>query len=386
MRSPRPTSALLALSLLVAVMATGSVLAFAQSTEEAETAADEARRRANAASGLIDEAVANREEIERQLADSITRLNELSAELSLVGSNLDRITSQIGYADVELAGIESDIAIQAVDAYMTVLASPSVSMVNTKTVEKALVVSSVVEDVVADGRFTVGQLFEKREGLVALQATFLASQEQYRSLQEQVDAEVANYAALYEQADATVAAAIREADAADRQYRAALGAVEIAQAKEAERRRQENREANTSTTTTTSPPSTSPSSPTTTAPGTTSTTSGGGGGPWHHPPQVEQWRSLVQQFFPSHRVEEALRIIDCESNGDPNAVNPFSGAAGLFQFLPSTWVTTAHNAGYDGYSPFDPEANTASAAWLANRYEELGYYYWTPWNCKRVLN
>jgi hypothetical protein len=331
----------------------------------------------------VDEAVANREQIERQLADSITRLNELTAELSLVGSNLDRITSQIGYADVELAGVEADIADQAVDAYMTVLASPSVSVVSTETVEKALVASSVVEDVVADGRSTVGQLFEKREGLVALQGTFLASQEEYRSLQEQVDAEVANYAALYEQADAGVATAIREAETADRQYRAALGAVEVAQAKEAERRRQENREAATTTTT---PPSTGPSSPTTTAPGTTSTTTGGGGGSWDHPPQVERWRSLVQQFFPSHRVEEALRIIDCESNGDPDAANPFSGAAGLFQFLPSTWATTAPNAGYGGSSPFDPEANTATAAWLANRYQELGYYYWTPWNCKRVLN
>lgn len=383
MRSPRPISALLSLCLVFSVVATGGAFAFAQSTEDAETQADEARRHATAASGLVDEAVANREQIERQLADSITRLNELTAELSLVGSNLDRITSQIGYADVELAGVEADIADQAVDAYMTVLASPSVSVVSTETVEKALVASSVVEDVVADGRSTVGQLFEKREGLVALQGTFLASQEEYRSLQEQVDAEVANYAALYEQADAGVATAIREAETADRQYRAALGAVEVAQAKEAERRRQENREAATTTTT---PASTGPSSPTTTAPGTTSTTTGGGGGSWDHPPQVERWRSLVQQFFPSHRVEEALRIIDCESNGDPDAANPFSGAAGLFQFLPSTWATTAPNAGYGGSSPFDPEANTATAAWLANRYQELGYYYWTPWNCKRVLN
>ncbi len=93
----------------------------------------------------------------------------------------------------------------------------------------------------------------------------------------------------------------------------------------------------------------------------------------------------MTQFFPSSRVEEALRIIDCESNGDPNAVNPYSGAAGLFQFLPSTWASTAPSAGYADASPLDPEANIATAAWLANRYEELGYYYWHPWNCKRVL-
>lgn len=91
-------------------------------------------------------------------------------------------------------------------------------------------------------------------------------------------------------------------------------------------------------------------------------------------------------YFPTHRVEEALRIIDCESNGDPNAYNPYSGASGLFQFLPSTWATTAPKAGWAGHSVFEPEPNVSSAAWLANRYEELGLYYWQAWSCRRVLN
>lgn len=94
----------------------------------------------------------------------------------------------------------------------------------------------------------------------------------------------------------------------------------------------------------------------------------------------------MQQFFPSNRVEEALRILDCESNGDPDAYNPYSGASGLFQFLPSTWSSTAPKAGYPNSSPFEPEANTASAAWLANRYQELGLYYWEAWSCKRMLD
>jgi hypothetical protein len=230
----------------------------------------------------------------------------------------------------------------------------------------------------------VGELFAKRKGLEALKETFLADQAQYLAIQEQVDAEVANYTALYEAADSDVASAIRDAESADRAYRAALSAVDAAAAKNDERQRQEDRQEPTTTST---PGSTSPTSqppPTTTAPAVP-TTDGGGGGPWNHPPAVEQWRSLVSQFFPTSRVEEALRIIDCESGGDTNAVNPYSGASGLFQFLPSTWATTAPNAGYGGASVFDPEANIASAAWLANRYQELGYYYWTPWSCKRVL-
>jgi len=387
MRFVRLFSALLALSLVSSLIASSGTLARAQSTDEAEEAVEEAEERADRASGLVDDAVENREEVERQLAESIARLNELTAELSEVGADIDRIASQVGYADVELAGIQADIETQAVDTYMTVVASPSVHVVNSGTVEKALVASSVVEDVVAEGRLTVSELFAQRKGLMDLQQTFLADQEEYASLQEEVDAEVERYTELYEQADANVAEAIREAQAADRAYREALTAVEVAQAKEDEQRRQESRKTNDDTTTT-SPPTTAPSSagtsPTTTAPQTTSSTSGGGGS-WNHPPAVEQWRSLVQQFFPSHRVEEALRIINCESNGDPDAVNPYSGAAGLFQFLPSTWASTAPKAGYPDASPYQPEANVASAAWLANRYEELGLYYWQAWNCKRLL-
>lgn len=398
MRFFRLSLALVAFSLLVSVVYGGGTLARAQSTEDAEDAAEEARERADTASGLVDEAVANRDEIERQLADSMTRLNELTAELSQVGADIDRIASQVGFAEVELAGIQSDIEDQAVDAYMTVVASPSVSVVNSGTVERALVASSVVEDVVSDGRLTVTELSIKREDLVTLQETFLADQERFQELQDEVDAEVETYTSLYAQADASVAGAIQDAEAADQAYRAALSAVEVARAKDEERQRQESRNtANPDTTTTTerssnpstspSTPTTSPSSPTTTAPATTTSTpgGGGGGGPWDHPPQVEQWRGLVQQFFPSQRVEEALRIIDCESNGNAEAVNPYSGASGLFQFLPSTWAANSPKAGYGGSSALDPEANVATAAWLANRYQELGYSYWHPWNCKRML-
>jgi septal ring factor EnvC (AmiA/AmiB activator) len=397
MRFIRPLSAFLALSLMVSVVATGGSASAAQSTEDAEEDAADAREQAEVASGLVDEAVANRNALEQELAASITRMNDLAAQLSIVGSDLDRVAAQVGYADVELAGIQSDIESQAVDAYMTVVASPSVTVVNSTNVEKALVASTVVEDVVADGRLTVGELTTKRRSLEDLKAQFLADQEEYLALKEQVDAEVERYTTLYEQADAELAASIRAAEAAEQEYLAALSAVELASAKEAERRRQENRASTgtsngPTTTNTTSPPQTTPttsggSSPTTTAPPPPTTTStSGGGGSWNHPPQVEQWRSLVSAHFPSHRVEEALRIIDCESNGDPNATNPYSGAAGLFQFLPSTWATTAPKAGYSGASPYDPVANVASAAWLANRYQELGNYYWQAWSCRRVLN
>jgi peptidoglycan hydrolase CwlO-like protein len=59
----------------------------------------------------------------------------------------------------------------------------------------------------------------------------------------------------------------------------------------------------------------------------------------------------------------ALRVAKCESGYNPYAVNRATGAAGLFQFLPSTWAATPqHNQ-----SPFDPVANANAAAWLYAR-------------------
>ncbi|MEX0863450.1 MAG: transglycosylase SLT domain-containing protein [Acidimicrobiia bacterium] len=385
MRSRIPhtlTTLLLGMALLVAI----GPVASAQDITEVESQADAAEKRAQVASGLVDEAVADRAVIEVELTASITRANDLAATLSQVGSGLDRLAEQLGFADIELAGIKAQIEVQAVDAYMSVVASPSLSFMATGSVEQALVASTVVEDVVSGNRQKVDELFIKRRSLEELQQVFLSQEAEYAALQAEVDAEVEHLASLYEQADAAVADAVRRAQAADQEHRAALGAVDMARARDAERERQENREP----TTTTAPPGTSPSTTkptTTTSPGTPTTTGGGDGNvPTSFPPHIEQWRSLVEQFFPANRVNEALAILRCESNGDPDAYNPYSGASGLFQFLPSTWASTAPKAGYAGASVFDPEANAASAAWLANRYQQLGQYYWQAWSCRRVLN
>jgi hypothetical protein len=388
MRFLRFIPAVIAFSLVLSVITTDGPVAHAQSVDDAEDNVERAKEEADSASGLVDGAIADRGTVEAQLADSISRVNELAAQLSIVGVGLDRTAEQLSFADVELAGIQDQIEVQAVDAYMTLISSPSVSLVNSESVEMALVVSSVVEDVVASGRASVDELFVKRRALEELQLSYLGEQDEYRALQAEVDTEVERLAGLYEKADAAVAAAVREAQTADANYRAALSAVDLARAREEERKRQEERSTTTTTsspgattTPTTSPTSTSATNP----PSNTTTTTSGGGGTWNHPPAVERWRPLVQQYFPSNRVEEALRIMDCESNGDPDAYNPYSGASGLFQFLPSTWASTAPKAGYGGHSVFEPEANVASAAWLGNRYEELGQYFWRAWSCRRVL-
>ena len=71
-------------------------------------------------------------------------------------------------------------------------------------------------------------------------------------------------------------------------------------------------------------------------------------------------------------------IIRRESGGNPNAVNPRSGASGLGQFLKSTWATTP--AGRAGASVFDPVANRQMVNWMLSvgRAGEFSTY----WGCR----
>lgn len=79
---------------------------------------------------------------------------------------------------------------------------------------------------------------------------------------------------------------------------------------------------------------------------------------------VEQWRPLVEQYFLPGDVPWAMRVMQCESGGDPDAANPRSSARGLFQHLGRYWPERSEKARWGGASIFDPEANIAVAAWL----------------------
>ena len=70
----------------------------------------------------------------------------------------------------------------------------------------------------------------------------------------------------------------------------------------------------------------------------------------------------------------ALCVAEAESNFDPLAENPSTGAAGVFQFLPSTWVNLSELAGRGGASVFDARANVAVTAWT------VAEYGWHPWS------
>jgi hypothetical protein len=73
-----------------------------------------------------------------------------------------------------------------------------------------------------------------------------------------------------------------------------------------------------------------------------------------------------REYLYAHAPDLAPRL-DCiiarESGWDSTQQNARSHAAGLAQFLPSTWATTPE--GQHGLSPFDPFASIDAAIWLA---------------------
>ena len=104
---------------------------------------------------------------------------------------------------------------------------------------------------------------------------------------------------------------------------------------------------------------------------------------WKPGAGVEPWRPLVQKHFPAEMVDGALRVMHCESRGDPLVVNRYSAASGLFQHLPYYWPSRATRAGWDGADIFDPEANIAVSAWLVRVTVAGGNSDpWAHWSCK----
>lgn len=383
MRFLRALSAALLLATSLGFVLGEPEAARAGTVEEAEEDAEESRQQVEQANSLLETAASQRAGIEDDLLTSMARLSELNAELTRVSVNLDELRLALALADTDLAALSEDLTMQAVDAYVRAVALPAAAVIGTGDAETAIVAATSLETAIGSDQAEVASLTIKRRELERLRQEYLVEQEEVAALQAEMDAETAHLEELLAEADSEMARTAAAARAADSEYRAALDAVDLARAREAERQRQEERDA---TTTTTTPAAPAPTTTTTTTPpdGSTTTTTAppppvtGG----DFPPAVERWRPLVSSYFPAARVDEALTVIRCESYGDPNAYNPYSGASGLFQFLPSTWATVSPRAGFGGASVFDPEANIGTAAWLTEYYASKGSHPWSAWACR----
>ena len=94
------------------------------------------------------------------------------------------------------------------------------------------------------------------------------------------------------------------------------------------------------------------------------------------PPGPQEVKDLIRRYFASlgSRTQDiAICVAHAESNFDPLAVNPTTGASSVFQFMPSTWSSMSTQAGWGGHSVFEARANVAVAAWT------VGGYGWGAW-------
>ena len=366
-----------ALSVLLILLTAGGT-ALAQ-VEDAEDRADAAKRSVDAAYSIVSDSVANRDQIEAELFLTLDDYSAAANALDAANRDLERVTRTLALADASAVNVEADFEAQAVAAYVEAVAASTASVLDTDSVEDALMIGEVFRSGQRDALARLDEILVQRAELGRIRSRYESDRIAVEDLASRLEADARRLEELFSLADARVAAAYRAALDAGQAYQAALDDVGRAKAEEERRRREEAaRRVATTTTTTTTPTPTTPGQPT-----TTTTTE-----PRERPAlyaAVQAWRPLVEAHFAADLSEDALYIMQCESLGDPDSVNPYSGASGLFQFMPGTWAVASVKAGVDDRSVFDGEANIIAASWLAEYYRSRGLDPWLPWTCRYYL-
>lgn len=352
---------------------------------EVDDAADDARNAADDADrafAVVESAVANRTAVETHLFEVLDRYTVNSDLLSQISAELTNLTDSLNILEAKSVEQRETFEEQAVAAYIQALTSAPV-VFDTSTVESAMVAQETLGRVSQSTLDTLDEYLAFSSALDDFRTQASVQQDAQLAIKNQLELDTEELEALFAEANTQVSEAFVTASAAESRLSDALDAVRVAEAAEAERRRAE--EAARSTTTTL-PPTTSPpgdgATTTTTPPSTTAPES------WPPIPinsTVLSWRPLIERHFSSDLVLDALVIMQCESLGDPNAINPYSGASGLFQFMPATWAVASVSAGVGDRSVFDGEANIIAASWLAEYYRSRGLDPWRPWSCRVFL-
>lgn len=374
--------------LTVAAALLSGVFPVSAQVDEAERRADEASGRVEQAHAVVTEAVADREAVEAALFAALDEYATAAAELTEASVRLQQITESLAFADAEAISAEVELESHTVNAYMEAVAGAASVLLDAGNMEDALVVGHVVRESQSDALATLADLITQRNELQRIREAHAAEVTEVTQIESMLADAATRLEELFATANADVSAAYTAARTADEEYRAALDDVDRAIAQE-----EAARKAAEAATTTTAPPSTTTAPPATTPPttgnGSTSTTSTTTA-PAEWPPipisdRVYGWRPLVEQHFAPDLALDALVIIQCESLGYADAVNPYSGASGLFQFMPGTWAVASVQAGVGDRSVFDGEANIIAASWLAEYYRGRLGEPWRPWSCRRYL-
>lgn len=88
----------------------------------------------------------------------------------------------------------------------------------------------------------------------------------------------------------------------------------------------------------------------------------------------------IQQNFPEQAYHaKAVRVADCESSLNPNAVSPGGGNHGLFQ-INSVHKPMVEKMGYKWTQIYDPYVNSKVARKI---FADAGNS-WRPWGCRNA--
>lgn len=330
--------------LLVAHPASASVTL--SEVAAAEAAADEAAAALDAADSSLAEAHHERDRLEAMLGRLAARESQLqesaAAQADAVKQRIIRMYV-LGRVDSTPLIVGDPISFSSRIAYLGAIAERDL----VEVIEIAFTAADA-----ASLRGEVEQALGHWEMEIAARAAVV---EDRRATHADVQAEFESIRAQWEREEAARQAAI-----------------------EAELRRQEEELANQVTTTTTGGSVTT----------TTSITY-----PWVPSAGVEQWRSMVTEVFArwgldqtkcatrdgveycvGPQIDNALKVMECESGGNPMARNSSSGTSGLFQNHPYYWqyrvdrIRAYHRAKEPDLpadaSIFNPEYNTTVAALL----------------------
>lgn len=379
-------------SLLALVVAVTPVRAQTTDVDDARRAAEEAAADAEGAFEIVDAAVAERDAIELRLFEVLDRYQANAERLSETWESLDRLNETLAVAEAREESTRDSFETQAVAAYMHAVGSTAVIVFDSHTVESAMVTQETLGRTTRETLALLDGFLAFRDQVDEIRSETVERAEETAAVQSELDADAAELEQLFAAANAEVSAAYRqalEAEARLANATEALQAANRATTTTSTTAAPSNTTTVTSTSTTSGPSttttaSTSTTTTTTTSPTTTTTA------PESWPPipinsATYGWRPLLEVYFAPDLVLDALVIIQCESVGDPNAVNPYSGASGLFQFMPGTWAVASVEAGVGDRSVFDGEANIIAASWLAEYYRSRGLDPWRPWSCRTYL-